>query len=450
MRTCQRCFQSQNSLGSHFVVCACGRPGLVIVEHAANVSSQASHHSCLLNDNRDGTFTILKYARQQNGDRRPAVVESKNPLPKYAPPVVAPRPPVKWASVDQAQLFAASQKVARSRPALSSSKEKTVDEMMLHSGCVALCPAETSGSSEPIKLSRTPSPRDTKECSSEPQAFSNNDSSPPLKAELDDESTGLLLGPGKNKHETASHLPRDATKENWRLVEEFIAGIQFYPSKRGQFTALLSTPRSRDIVTRPGVTFIANQPKKVHLLIVHMTGTEPAVACDYCAQGRGPFEKCVAISQKAASEITNGVACCTNCARKRNLQQRCNLEELPTQKKIGQIASQHKERKEHLAPEPREQSRLSGSSQVSENGVDSRFKRTDHPLPRDGSLVLNAEPSGVRLCSPTMGKVLVELEGNSPFLMGPHGMFTLMPAMSAEVSNASEVDAVLVVYTVKS
>lgn len=271
-----------------------------------------------------------------------------------------------------------------------------------------------------------------------------------MKSESHDESASPQAALDKYKHAKTLHPPRDATEENWRIVKEYITGIQFYPSKRGQFAALLSAPRIRNIATRPGVRFIADRPKKVHLLIVHMTGSESSVACDCCAQGRGPFEKCVTISQKAAGEITNGFVCCTNCASKWSLQQRCNLEQLSSQQAVGQTEPQPKARKENVPPEPREQASLGTSSQGFETEVDSRFKRADHPLPRDGSLQLNAEPSCVRLCSPTMGKVLVELEGNSPFLMGPHGMFTLMPAMSAEVSNASEAHAVLIVYTVKS
>lgn len=426
--------------------------GLVIVEHVANISPQASHRSCLLNDNRDGTFTILEKAdRLQNGDRRPALVKSKNPLPKTAPPIMEPRPPVRWASVEQEQLFSASQKEARSRPAPDCSEEITVDETMLHSGRVVLSAAGISSSSERITFSRTPSPRHIEEWwLSQPEAPSSKDSSPPVKAESHNDSTSPPPGLDKYKHAKASHPPRDATEENWRIVKEYITGIQFYPSKRGQFAALLSTPRIRNIATRSGVRFIADQPKKIHLLIVHMTGTEPSVACDSCAQGRGPFQNCVAISQKAAGEITNGFVCCTNCASNWGLQQRCNLEQLSSQQAVGQADPQPKARKENLPPERREQASLGISSQSFETEIDSRFKRTGLPLPRDGSLQFNAEPSCIRLCSPTMGKVLVELEGNSPFLMGPHGMFTLMPAMSAEVSNASEADAVLIVYTVKS
>lgn len=68
----------------------------------------------------------------------------------------------------------------------------------------------------------------------------------------------------------------------------------------------------------------------------------------------------------------------------------------------------------------------------------------------DGELELDAAPSGVRLCSLTTGKVLVELQGNSPFLMGAHGMFKVMPTIGARISNATETEAIFHVSTVKS
>lgn len=390
-------------------------------------------------------------ARVQNGGRHPAPVKSKTPLPENALPRMKPRPPARWASVYKEQLFAVSQKKAHSRPTPDPSKEKTVDEMMsLQSKCATLPRAGTSGSSKPTGFPPTTSPQDIKECSSEPAASSSNGSGRPSNAVSDDGNTISLPGLDQRGHTMASQQPGDATQENWRLVKNFLTGIQFYPSKRGHFAKLLSTPRIRDIVTRPGIRYIADQPKMVHLLIVHLTGPEPPVECGACAQGLGPFEKCVAISQRAAGEVSNGVVCCTNCAGKRRLQRSCNLDQIPSQQPSGQIDSQLKQHKEHLAAEPEEQASLGISTQGSETEVDSRFKSTVHPLPRDASLSLNAEPSGIRLCSPTIGKVLVEMDGNSPFLMGTHGIFTLKPTMSAQVSNASDLDAVLVVYTVKS
>lgn len=422
----------------------------MIVSDTANNSYKASHYACLLNDNCDGTFTLVSDAKLQDGQRHSTPVRSKTPLPRNAPPIMDPRPPARWASAEQEQLFAASQKQVRSRPTLNSSTERTVDEMIsLFSGCVDPATAETSGSTKSTKLSSTTSPQDIEGCSSEPEASLSEDSIPPTRTESEDENTNSVLGFDQRKNSIALPHLRDATQENWRLVKDFLTGIQFYPSRRGHFATLLSTPRARDIVTRPGMNFVADQPKKVHLLIAHLTGPEPPVACSACAQGRGPFEKCVTISQKAASEITNGVVCCTNCAGKRNSQRSCNLGGIPSKQLVGRIDSQLKQPEEPCAAEPEEKASLGTNTEVSEIEVDSRFKRTVHPLPRDASLGLNAESSDVRLCSATMGKVLVELEGNSPFLMGPHGMFTLLPTMSAQVSNASEADAVLVVYTVK-
>jgi hypothetical protein len=82
--------------------------------------------------------------------------------------------------------------------------------------------------------------------------------------------------------------------------------------------------------------------------------------------------------------------------------------------------------------------------------VDNHFTFAVHVLPVDGSLELVADPLGLRLCSVAAGKIMVEIEGNMPFMIGPHGMFKLMPEMTAQVSNASEAEAVLHVSILKS
>lgn len=359
--------------------------------------------------------------------------------------MVEPRAP---ATTRQQDLFSASQKKASLHPMPHANEEKTVDEMMLSSTCFALSSAETSGHSELSDLSRTPSFQDSEQRSYGSKESGSSDPKSPPEARSGRRYTAHTLAPGNDRHGQASPAPHDATQENWRLVRKFMTGKQFYPPKRGHFAALLSTARARDIVTRPGIRFIPDQPKKVRLLIVHMTGEEPSVPCDSCARGRGPFKKCVAVSQKAAGETTNGPVCCTNCASKRNLQRECNVEELLGQPAVGQIGPQRKQQKRHPAPESREQA----VPNVNSKGIklDDRFTFAVHALPLDGSLDLGADPLGLRFCSLTAGKLLVEVEGNAPFLIGPHGVFKLAPGVSAEVSNASEVDAVLHVSTVKT
>lgn len=417
-------------------------------EHVTN-ASQISHHSCLFNDNCDGTLTVVgRYTQDQSDNHRPALVKSKNPLPENASPMMEPQPPTSRITAHQMELFLAGREKARSNTAPDSRKEKTVDEMMLESNLLALSSAETPGASETSGFSRTPPFSGAEQNSSEPERSSGINLDPPDGEGSGGEDPNHKLGPGKVRHEDASRPSRDATEENWRLVRKFLTGRQFYPPKRGHFAALLSSRRSRDVVTRPGVKFAADQPKKVRLLIVHMTGEEPSVPCDSCALSRGPFKKCVRVSQKAAGETTNGIVCCTNCAEKRSLQQSCNVEEMLSQPAVAkQRGSQSNQHKGRPVREPRDQANLGVSSQITK--VDSHFTFVVHVLALDGSLQLDAEPSGVRLCSLTAGKVMVELGRNSPFLIGPHGMFKLMPAMSAQVSNASELDAVIHVSAVQ-
>lgn len=359
--------------------------------------------------------------------------------------MVEPRAP---ATTRQQDLFSASQKKASLHPTPHANDEKTVDKMMLSSSCFVFSSTETSGHSELSDLSRTPSFQDFEKRSNGPKESGSKDHNSPPEAKPGARCSATAPKPEKNRHGQASHAPHDATQENWRLVRKFITGKQFYPPKRGHFASLLSTARARDIVTRPGTRFLADQPKKVRLLIVHMTGEQPPVPCESCSRGRGPFKKCVAVSQKAAGETTDGLVCCTNCASKRNLQRECNVDELLSQPAVGQIEPQRKQQKRHPAPESRDQALPS----VNSNGIklDNRFTFAVYALPLDGSLDLGADPLGLRVCSLTAGKLLVEVEGNAPFLIGPHGVFKLAPGVSAEVSNASEVDAVLHVATVKT
>lgn len=357
-----------------------------------------------------------------------------------------PRPPANNVRA-QHKRFMASLEKASSRTAPDSGEVVTVDEMMLQSGFLGPSSTGTSDASELSALSRTPSLQDSRQHSSEPATSSSNGSNLPNDPDSDG-NTGPSRAIEDNTRVRATHPPPDARQENWRMIRKFLTGRQFYPPKRGHFSALLSTPRSRDVLTRLGVRFVADQPKKVRLLIVHMTGKEPPVPCNSCALGRGPFKKCVAISTAAAGETTDGIVCCTNCANssKRGLQHNCNLETLLDQPMHVQ---QGEQRKGRPAPESREQPSLSSAtSRVTK--VDSRFTFGVHVLPVDSSLDMDADPLSVRLCSVAAGKVMVELEGNMPFLIGPHGMFKLMPEMIAQVSNASEEEAVLHVSALKT
>lgn len=406
------------------------------------------HHSCLLNDNCDGTFTLVgKYDGQKNMNHCPAIVKTKDPLPECAPPPVGARPPATWVTVRQQESFAAIKSDARVRGTLNPCEEKTVDELMLLSIYSAHSSVEVSEDSE-LSDNAPATPRlNVDEGSSKPEASSGCRLSRSERGSLEDQSRSHTSVHDETRLGKEPFVLSDANQDNWSLVGKFLDGRQAVTPKRGHFATLLSSPRSRDIVTRPGVSFIADQPKKVRLLMVHMTGEEPPVPCNSCAIGRGPFKKCVSISKKAAGETTNGIVCCTNCAISTTLQHSCNVEELLSQPPAAQGISPHKETKKRKDPEPREQASNGIISKITK--VDSQFTFAVHVLPMDGSLELDAPPSGVRLCSLTTGKVLVELQGNSPFLMGAHGMFKVTPTIGVRISNATETEAILHVSTVK-
>ncbi|KAL1879197.1 hypothetical protein Daus18300_001776 [Diaporthe australafricana] len=437
-------------------------------EHTPN--GQAAHHSCLLNDNCDGTFTqVGEYTSNlQNGSKRPALVKSKTPLPADASPMVEPQPPTKLATVRQQEQLAASQEKALSSSVPDENEENTVDEMMLNPIYkTRLISTEASESSALSALSRTPSLQNFQQPLSEATAFSGK-SFVQSKREIPVEETkSRVLRIGRSSPKDAPRTPHDATQENWRLVSKVFTGRQFYQPKRGHFAALLASLRKRNISLRSRAAFDATMPRSVRLLIAHITGEQLPVPCKSCASGRGPFKRCVAISKKASSEITNGIVCCTNCASKNNLQRKCSVEEMLAQPRIAGsevaapgvnqiitpkvhsmrpsqpttargIDSEHKER---LAPASNEQGGLSINSRTFK--VDSRLTFEVRVIPVDGSLLLDNGPSSRKLCSLATGKVMVELEGNAPFVIGPHGMFQLMPGRSGRVTNASQVDAVL-------
>ncbi|KAH8771086.1 hypothetical protein F5883DRAFT_643033 [Diaporthe sp. PMI_573] len=431
VRSCRRCFQSLKKLGGHF----------------------SSHYSCLLNDNCDGTFTIVgKYTQSKNGKSRPALVKSKNHLPNER--MLQPQPPATWVTVQQRKRFAEGLKKARSRTSPDPCGLKTVDEMMLDSAVVDISSDDTSEASESSELPQMPSSLGTQKrftesvASSSDETWNDSSSSPGSDGEITNHFKGPNRRRNRVKHEEAHYSRHGATQENWGMIRKYFGIRKYDPPETGHFAALLATPRSRDIVLRPGMRFIADG-SKIELLIVHMTGKEPPVPCKSCALGRGPFKDCVAINKEAAGDITNGILCCTNCACSRNLGQSCNLKDLCHQPAARPIDTQRKQRQGISAPESREQSGLGSiSSRVTK--VDGCFTFAVHVLQVDSSLDLDAEPVRARLCSVAAGKVLVEMEGIMPFMIGPHGMFKLIPDMSAQVSNASEAEAVLHVSTLKS
>jgi hypothetical protein len=379
----------------------------------------------------------------------PPTVESKNALPKTAPPMVAPRLPTTGVSLERQKLFISGLEKMRSRTGLDSGRAKTIDEMMLDSVFLDLNSVEHSPAAETNEISRPPSSSDIQEgFFRPPKSFaSSSNSSGAEDSDREEARTKPRFDKARCLKGNTAGAPRDATKkENWRLIRKFLTRRQFSLPKKGLFAALLSYPRNRDILTRPGVEFVANQRKKVRLLIVHMTGEEAPVPCDSCALHRGPFKSCVTVSQKAAGQITNGAICCTNCASKRSLQQKCNVEGFTGKPAAVQTRKQPKGGPVSVLKE--QPSVDDTRSQVTR--VDNQFLFTVCAIPAGGSFDLAAEASSLRLCSVAMGKVMVDLEGNRSFLLGTHGMFKVMPGKSVTIINGAQAEAVLHVSALKS
>lgn len=388
--------------------------------------------------------------------------------------MVTARLPATWVPAQQQEQFSASREKARSSAASDQVVKKTVDEMTSNPTCkTRLISTEASESSALSTLSRTPSLPDFERRLSEATTFSVEGLSQHKEADPGGEGKSRTLRVVKSSPKDVPRTSHDATQENWRLVSKIFTGRQFYQPKRGHFAALLASPRKRNISLRSGAAFDATMPKSVRLLIAHITGEQLPMPCNICASGRGPFKRCVAISQKASGEITNGIVCCTNCASKSSLQRKCSVEAMLAQPGarasgvtapgVGQITPPNNDiirpsqstaargirsqRNERLAPASNEQGTLGISSRAIT--VDSSFTFQVRVIPVTGSQLLDCEPSFHRLCSLVTGKVMVELEGNAPFVIGTHGMFQLMPGMSGQVINASQVDAVLHASTLR-
>lgn len=175
MRTCQRCYGTQRSLGFHFIVRISAGARVEIEWHLTNNPCQSMHHSCLLNDNRDGTFTLVgKYDGLKNMDHCTAMVKTKDPLPECAPPPVGARPPATWVTIRQQESFAAIKSDARVRGTLNLCEEKTVDELMLFSSYAMNSSAEVSEDSELSDNSPATPRLDVEEGSSKPEASSGS------------------------------------------------------------------------------------------------------------------------------------------------------------------------------------------------------------------------------------------------------------------------------------
>lgn len=301
VRSCRRSMRSLSSLSGHFL---------------------ATHNSTLLNDNRDGTFSVLgRYTEIVTGKRRPPVVKSKDALPKDASPLMEPQAPPPWANARLREDFLAGQALLSSRSLVATGQRhtRTLDESMFMVAPIKIA----GGASRSSNLSELSSPISVSDLDISESEAGRQHREP-------SEQLGAAPVNKENHGEVTARLEaaQSAALQNWELIRKLFTIRQFSPPKAGSLSKLLSQPRRREIALNPSFQVIVEHPKTVSLLIVQLIGDEAPVPCDWCAQGRGPFRGCVAVGEDVAAEIQNGVVSCTNCAYKGRHQGKCNLKEL--------------------------------------------------------------------------------------------------------------------------
>ncbi|ROV87238.1 hypothetical protein VMCG_10763 [Cytospora schulzeri] len=215
----------------------------------------AAHNSTLLNDNRDGTFSVLgRYTDIVTGKTRPPIVKSKDALPQNASPLMEPQPPPPWADARLREEFSACQAGLSSRFLINADQrgERTVDEIMFTTSHVR--PTEgVSQSSVPSELSSPASMSDLDIFESGPGRRHRAPSEQLGAAPMNEESQVEILPTLGNAHSAARH--------NWELIRRLFTIRKFPPPKAGSLAGLLSQSRQREIVLNPNFQMIVDKPK---------------------------------------------------------------------------------------------------------------------------------------------------------------------------------------------
>lgn len=491
-------------------------------------ASQAMHNCILLNDNRDGTFSVSgRYTEIVTGKTRPPIVKSKDALPEDASPLMEPQPPPPWADAKLREGFSAGQAGLRSRSLTSALQgaKRTVDELMFTANPVS----PTKGASQSSVLSELSDSAYMSDL-----ALSEPGSGSGLQHHEPSQELGAVLVEEESEDETTTILEamNSAARQNWELIRKHFTIRQFPPPKAGSLSKLLSQPRRREIVLNANFQVTVGHPKTVSLLIVQLLGDEAPVPCDCCSQGRGPFRGCVALSKAVAAEVQNGVISCANCAYKGRHQGTCNLKELLLQYASLDVANDSrlvrqghhgnvaavqntsstvrgitslnsgevplsmaapKQPGEHIQHRSsfRKGSSLSlnlatktlnsrstknqdldarldgldtseagsahqagariGAEPLSQyTKIDGRFDFRVIAVPTGTALQFQPDYSHFRLCSLVTGKVMVRLNGETPFNMGAGGVLKIVQGVSGGIVNSSGISAVLHVSSIQT
>jgi len=215
VRTCRKACVKRQDLGFHF---------------------ERAHYASLLNDNCDGTFSILEVYRKRvmvKGGRLlvkgPCLVVSKNPIGPHAP-----LPPIRLPDY--------------------------VDNFRDHHARQVLNPT-------PVPLPSVPTA---------PSA-----------------PTAPIAPTAPRATRAAAHS--GDTDALWRYIRPRLDHTRYVPSKY-YIRQMLSLPRQRDLQLREQAIFIEKKDRDVAAMIIQVTGELNDKGCNRCREGKGPFDECVVIA----------------------------------------------------------------------------------------------------------------------------------------------------------
>ncbi|KAI1638470.1 hypothetical protein F4809DRAFT_600124 [Biscogniauxia mediterranea] len=235
VRSCRTLFGTLWGLGGHF---------------------NKSHRGCDLNDNLDGTLSVVG-TREGKGVLQSKVV-SKTPLDPNEPPMVEPRFPLSVAL----KISKAAEARARNQ---ASRKENR--------------PKDTPASKSSQQPQETPVV-----------------------------STALVKEP------TLTFQPNQLAL--WDYIHARLKNTPKYPIPQlANIPEVLTLPRVRDIEYNPLAPF-PYQEKKIYditAMIVQATGVEPPRTCSRCRSGKGIFKGCYVVSPDAPLHARQSIKGCANC-----------------------------------------------------------------------------------------------------------------------------------------
>ncbi|KAH9434018.1 hypothetical protein MCOR02_006046 [Pyricularia oryzae] len=274
VRDCRRLCASRQALGGHFI----------------------RHRKSLLNDNRDGTFTVVgTYAEQLLSERGlPAVVitqEPGNTAPMEVPSVHAPLGPGNGAASTLSTLPSESLLPPVAPVINGTNNEVPVYRKRVDPNAGIVYPQHPNRiiSPNPHSLGLIPLRTDS------PQVRSKGKTP---NMQLDD------------NRDFKTPIPGNADKM-WDYIKEFMRQTPL-PPVTGHVLDFIGLPRLRDIRWNQAWKngYFESLPRDITALIMHLTGEYPPISCSRCQAQKGPFEGCIVMSRVVQNQ---NIVSCSNC-----------------------------------------------------------------------------------------------------------------------------------------